>query len=227
MIYQSKNIYEIRKNRASALLRELKKIIPKKEHAISDLVHWKNPWELLVAVILSAQCTDKRVNIVTKDLFKKYKKLQDYAYAQQEDFEKDISSINFFRMKTKSIIASANKIQNDFDGKVPETLAKLITLSGVARKTANVVLGNAFGKTEGIAVDTHVKRFAIRFNLTDNITPEKIEQDLMQLFSKKEWFIVSNLMIQYGRRIAPARKYDISKDSLVKIYPPAGKIFGV
>ena len=219
--------YEIRKKRAGDLLRALKKLFPAREHALTELTHWKNPWELLVAVILSAQCTDKRVNIVTEKLFKKYTKITDYAQVRQQDFEHDIASINFFRMKAKNIIASANKIITEYHGVVPETMQELITLPGVARKTANVVLGNAFGKTEGIAVDTHVKRFAIRYNLTDEKTPEKIEQDFMKLFNKKDWFIVSNLMIQYGRQIAPARKYDTSKDPLIFIYPPAGEIFRV
>jgi endonuclease-3 len=221
-----KNLKE-RRLRARALLRALKKLFPTQEHALTELTHWKNPWELLVAVILSAQCTDKRVNIVTEKLFKKYKKITDYAHARQQDFEQDIASINFFRAKTKNIIAAAQKIITEFNSVVPETMAELITLPGVARKTANVVLGNAFGKTEGIAVDTHVKRFAIRFNLTDEKTPEKIEQDFMKLFDKKDWFLVSNLMIQYGRQIAPARKYDTSKDPLIKIYPSAGEIFRV
>ena len=216
-----------RKLRADALLVELKKIIPQSEHTTSDLTYWKNPWELLVAVILSAQCTDKRVNIVIEKLFKKYKKIEDYANARQEDFEKDIFSTGFYKNKAKNIIAAANKVLADFGGVIPETLAELITIPGAARKTANVVLGNAFGKMEGIAVDTHVKRFAIRFNLTDNKTPEKIEQDLMKLFHKKDWFIVSNLMIQYGRRIAPAKRYDTSLDPLVKLYPPAGEVFRV
>jgi endonuclease-3 len=224
---RSNHTYEIRKKRARDLLRVLKKLFPTQEHALTELTHWKNPWELLVAVILSAQCTDKRVNIVTKDLFKKYKKITDYAQAEQQDFEQDIASINFFRAKTKNIITAANKLITEYNGVVPETMEELITLPGVARKTANVVLGNAFGKTEGIAVDTHVKRFAFRYNLTDEKTPEKIEQDFMKLFDKRDWFLVSNLMIQYGRQIAPARKYDTSKDPLIKIYPPAGEIFRV
>ena len=216
-----------RKLRASALLRELKKLFPKKEHAITELTHWKTPWELLVAVILSAQCTDKRVNMVIEDLFKKYTTIEDYAHAQQSEFEQDIFSTGFYKNKAKNIIAAAQKVIADFDGKVPDTLAELITIPGAARKTANVVLGNAFGKMEGIAVDTHVKRFAIRFNLTDNKTPEKIERDLMELFDQKDWFLVSNLMIQYGRQIAPARKYDITQDPLVTLYPPAGEVFRV
>jgi endonuclease-3 len=219
--------YEVRKKRARDLFRVLQKLFPKHEHTITELTHWKNPWELLVAVVLSAQCTDKRVNIVTEKLFKKYKTLDDYVRVSQQAFEKDIASINFFRAKAKNIIAAAKKVKNDFHGNVPESMTELITLPGVARKTANVVLENAFGKTEGIAVDTHVKRFAIRYNLTDEKTPEKIEQDFMKLFPKKDWFIVSNLMIQYGRQIAPARKYDISKDPLIKIYPLAGEIFRV
>lgn len=220
-------IFKERQLRAGALLRELKKLFPKKEHAITELTHWKTPWELLVAVILSAQCTDKRVNMVIKKLFKKYKTIEDYANAEQVDFEQDIYSTGFYKNKAKNIIAAARKISTDFNGKVPDTMDELVTIPGAARKTANVVLGNVFGKMEGIAVDTHVKRFAIRFNLTDNKTPEKIEQDLMKLFDQKEWFLVSNLMIQYGRQIAPARKYDTTADPLIKIYPPAGEIFRV
>ena len=227
MSHSGDKLVKERQLRAGALLSELKRLFPKKEHAVTELTHWKTPWELLVAVILSAQCTDKRVNIVIKDLFIKYKTIEDYANAKQEEFEQDIYSTGFYKNKAKNIIAAAQKIIADFDGAVPETLAELITVPGAARKTANVVLGNAFGKMEGIAVDTHVKRFAIRFNLTDNKTPEKIEQDLMQLFDQKDWFLVSNLMIQYGRQIAPARKYDVSIDPLIKLYPPAGEIFRV
>jgi endonuclease-3 len=220
-------IFKERQLRAGALLRELKKLFPKKEHAITELTHWKTPWELLVAVILSAQCTDKRVNMVIKKLFKKYKTIEDYANAEQDEFEQDIYSTGFYKNKAKNIIAAARKISTDFNGKVPDTMDELVTIPGAARKTANVVLGNVFGKMEGIAVDTHVKRFAIRFNLTDNKTPEKIEQDLMKLFDQKDWFLVSNLMIQYGRQIAPARKYDTTVDPLIKIYPPAGEVFRV
>jgi len=220
-------IVKERQLRADALLRELKKLFPKREHELTELTHWKTPWELLVAVILSAQCTDKRVNLVIERLFKKYKKIEDYASAKQEEFEQDIFSTGFYKSKTKNIIAAANTVIKDFDGRVPETIKELVSIPGAARKTANVVLGNAFGKMEGIAVDTHVRRFAIRYNLTDNKTPEKIERDLMQLFPKKDWFVVSNLMIQYGRQIAPARKYDTSIDPLIKLYPPASKIFRV
>lgn len=222
-----KTLFKERQLRAGALLRELKKIIPKEQHTVTDLTHWKNPWELFVAVVLSAQCTDKRVNIVTESLFKKYKNVKDYASADQVVFEKDINSITFYRSKARNIIKAAHLVIDNFNSKIPETITELITLPGAARKTANVVLSHAFGKTEGIAVDTHVIRFVMRFNLSDNKTPEKIEQDLMKLFKKKDWIIISNLMIQYGRQIAPAKKYDTSQDPLIKIYLPAGEIFRV
>lgn len=222
-----KAITKERRARARALLSQLKKMFPEKEHALTELVYWKTPWELLVAVILSAQCTDKRVNIVTEKLFKKYKKIADYVKVSQEEFEKDIHSTGFYRNKAKNIRGAAEKVVTNFKGKVPDTMEELITLPGVARKTANVVLGNAFGKIQGIAVDTHVQRFVIRYNLSDYRDPPRIEKDLMDLFPQKDWFLVSNLIIQYGRQIAPARKYDITMDPLIKIYPPAGKIFRV
>jgi endonuclease-3 len=213
--------------RAQLLLKELKKLFPKDKHEISELTHWSNPWELLVAVVLSAQCTDKRVNMVTKDLFKKYITLDDYCAVSHEEFAQDIHSTGFYNSKTKNILAAAQMVRDEYDGKVPDIMSALIRIPGVARKTANVVLGNAFGKVEGMAVDTHVKRFAIRFDLTDEKNPEKIERDLMELLPRKDWFIGSNLMIQYGRHIAPARKYDTSKDPLVDIYPKAGERFRV
>jgi len=224
---QEKIIFQERRLRARGLLIQLKKLFPTKKHALTELSFWKNPWELLVAVMLSAQCTDKRVNIVTEKLFKKYKKIQDYVHVSQYEFEKDIHSTGFYRNKAKNIKGAAQKVITDFKGTVPDTMEELITLPGVARKTANVVLGNAFGKMQGIAVDTHVQRFVIRYNLSDYRDSPRIEKDLMKLFPKKDWFLVSNLVIQYGRQIAPARKYDISQDPLIKLYPPAGKIFRV
>ena len=176
-----------------------------------------NSFELLVATILSAQCTDIRVNIVTKDLFKKYKGVKAYANAKQTEFEQDIRSTGFYRNKAKNIIGAANKVLSDFGGNVPVTMEELLTLPGVARKTANIVLFHGFGKNEGIAVDTHVKRIAFRVGLTENTDPVKIEKDLMQLFETDKWGPLTNLIIEHGRAICDARKPLCDKCPLEKI----------
>lgn len=170
------------------------------------ILNFNNPWELLVAVILSAQSTDLTVNKITQNLFKKYKRVEDYANADQADFEKDIHSAGFFRNKAKNILASARLITEKWGGEVPSTMQDLITLPGVARKTANVVLGNAFAKVEGIAVDTHVLRLSQKLGLTQNKNPEKVEIDLMKLFPKREWFKLTYLLIDHGRAICKAPK---------------------
>lgn len=167
---------------------------------------YKNPLELLVATILSAQCIDKRVNIVTEVLFKKYKTVTDYAGAGRKEFEKDIKSTGFYKNKAKNIILSCKKIIDDYGGKVPDAMDALLTLPGVARKTANIVLSNAYGKIEGIAVDTHVKRVSYRLGFTRNQDPNKIEQDLMKLFPKKDWFSINHTLIAHGRKICQAKK---------------------
>lgn len=167
---------------------------------------YSNNWELLVSVILSAQCTDARVNIVTKKLFKKYKTVEKYANADVQEFEQDIRSTGFYRNKAKNIINTAKLIVNDYHGNVPDTMENLLKLHGVARKTANVVLGNAFGKYYGIAVDTHVKRLAERLGLSKEKTPEKIEKDLMKQFKGKDGFDLTYLLIEHGRAICDARK---------------------
>lgn len=213
----------LRRERVKELNIVLKKLFPTATIAL----HFKNHWELLVAVMLSAQCTDKKVNEVTEKLFQKYKTLEEYCNASPAVFEKDIRQTGFFRNKTKNILACAREVERRFNREVPRTMEELLTLPGVARKTANVVLGNAFGVVEGVAVDTHVRRFAIRFDLTDSKDPVKIEQDLMGILPKKEWFAFTYRVIEYGRKIAPARSYDTSNDPLVKLYPPAGKIFRV
>ncbi len=189
------------RKRAQLLLRALKRIFPNPKIAL----RYGNNWELLVAVILSAQCTDKKVNEVTEKLFKKYKTLDDYARAKQNEFEKDIRSTGFYRNKTKNILASANIIKEKYDGKIPDTMDALLKLPGVARKTANIILGNAFGKVEGVAVDTHVIRLSRRFGLSKEKTPERIEKDLMALFPKKEWFMLTYRLIEYGRKHCSAR----------------------
>ncbi len=169
---------------------------------------YNNHWELLVAVILSAQCTDKIVNRVTEKLFHKYKTLDDYVSADLKEFEQDIHSTGFYHNKAKHILASANIIKDRFHGKVPNTMDELLTLKGVARKTANVVLGNAFGIVEGIAVDTHVRRLTKLWGLTKHDDPVKIEKDLMRLLPKKEWFDFTYRTIEYGRAYCIAKKHD-------------------
>ena len=202
-----------RKKRAARIVRGPKKLFPRAK----IVLRYSNNWELLVAVQLSAQCTDKMVNRVTEKLFKKYRKLGDYAHANPREFEKDIRSTGFYRNKAKNILASAKMIEGKFRGKVPRTMEEILTLPGVARKTANVVLGNAYGVVEGIAVDTHVKRLARVLGLSAEKTPEKIERDLMAIIPKKEWFAFTYRLIEYGRKYCVARPHDHVKCPLSKI----------
>jgi endonuclease-3 len=206
-----------RKIRAAKIVRELKKLFP----AAKIALRYGNTWELLVAVMLSAQCTDKKVNEVTEKLFRKYRTLDEYVRADRAEFERDIRSTGFYRQKAKNILAAARIIKEKFGGKVPRTMEELLTLPGVARKTANIVLGNAYGIVEGIAVDTHVRRLARKFDLVDSDDQEKIEQELMKLLQKKEWFPFTYRMIEYGRTICPARRHDCANHPLTKMYPPA------
>jgi endonuclease-3 len=185
----------------------------------------KSTWELLVAVILSAQCTDKRVNEVTKSLFKKYRSISAYADAPQSEMEQAVFSTGFYRNKAKHIRAAAQMIRSVYNGKVPDTMETLMTLPGVARKTANVVLSNAYGKQEGVAVDTHVRRFAIRFDLTDYTDPTRIERDLMSIMPAPEWWSFNHRLVEYGRAICPARKHDCSTHPLTLVYPQAQNIW--
>jgi endonuclease-3 len=166
----------------------------------------ENAFQLLVATILSAQCTDERVNMVTPGLFQKYPTPQDFASLRQEVLEREIRSTGFFRNKAKSIIGAARKIVADFGGKVPQTMEELLTLPGVARKTANVVLGTAYGIASGLVVDTHVFRIARRLKLAKQKTPEKVEQDLMKVVPQDRWIAFSHQMIWFGRKICQARK---------------------
>jgi len=164
-----------------------------------------NPLQILVATILSAQCTDKRVNIVTRDLFKKYRTIKDYTKADRKKFEHSVKSTGFYKQKTKNIINAAQAIMRDFEGRVPNTMEGLLTLPGVARKTANIVLLNGYGVVKGIAVDTHVRRLSRRLNFSSNSDPVKIERDLMTLIPKRDWGKISNLLIEHGRNICHAR----------------------
>jgi endonuclease-3 len=165
----------------------------------------RTPLELLVATILSAQCTDARVNLVTKDLFQKYRSAADYANADPRRFQEEIRSTGFFRNKTKAILGMAQALLDRHQGRVPDTMDELVKLPGVGRKTANVVLGNAFGKAEGVVVDTHVQRIAGRLKLTNQKDPAKIEQDLMKLVARDRWTQFSHLLIFHGRQICTAR----------------------
>jgi len=185
---------------------------------------YKNPLQLLIATILSAQCIDKRVNMVTPALFKKYPKAIDYAKAAPPELENAIKSTGFFRNKTKSIRAATSTIARKFGGRVPETMDELRELPGVGRKTANVVLGNAFGKNEGIVVDTHVSRLSQRLGLTKHKDPEKIERDLMKLVPREHWTNWSHWLIWHGRRRCFARKPDCSQCEIFRLCP-SGKIF--
>lgn len=169
-------------------------------------LNFENPFEVLAATILSAQCTDRQVNTVTKTLFQKYKTIEDYAGADPDEFGRDIYSTGFYNSKTKHIIGSANKILAEYGGQVPNSMAELIKLPGVGRKTANIVLSRGFGINDGIAVDTHVKRLSNRIGLTEHEDPEKIEQDLMKLIDRKEYDNLSLTLIFHGRRVCDAKK---------------------
>jgi endonuclease-3 len=190
------------KQRVQAILEELDRMYP---NAVCAL-HHNSPWELLVATILSAQCTDKRVNEVTPGLFKKYPTPRDFAAARQEVLAQDIRSTGFFNNKAKSIIGAAKKITGEFGGNVPRTIEELITVPGAARKTANVVLGTAFGIASGVVVDTHVQRVSRRLDLTKNNEPVKIERDLMKIIPQDRWISFSHQIIHHGRALCVARK---------------------
>jgi endonuclease-3 len=185
---------------------------------------FSNPLELLVATQLSAQCTDERVNLVTHDLFQKYRCAEDYATVSQEELEQDIRSTGFYRNKAKNIRAACQLLITNFNGEVPNTMADLLKLPGVARKTANVVLGNAFGIIEGFVVDTHIGRLARRFGWTKNEDPVKVEQDLMLLVPRQDWLDLSHLLIFHGRAICQSRKPLCLRCTLSKLCPSAFQI---
>ncbi len=182
---------------------------------------FEDPLELIVATILSAQCTDERVNKVTPVFFEKYKSAEDIAAADIEDIKEIIRSTGFFNQKAKFIKEMAMGLVQNFNGKVPETMAELLTLQGVARKTANVVLGGAFGKSEGIVVDTHVKRVSFRLGLTVQTNPEKIEKDLMEIIPTDEWVFIGNALVFHGRRFCNARKPNCPECPMNEICPSA------
>lgn len=235
----SRETEEARKKRAAKILSILKKTYPNAKIALK----YTNPWELLVATILSAQCTDKKVNQVTEKLFAKYKSLDDYIVAKPQEFEQDIRSTGFYKNKAKSILTTAKLVKDQFGGRVPKTMKEMLTLAGVARKTANVVLGNAYGVVDGIAVDTHVHRISQHLRLVDmdyvrgkkNMTfkregkevldykkdadPGKIEEELMKLLPKEDWFKAAYLIIDHGRAICRAQNPDCPNCPLTHLCP--------
>ena len=182
---------------------------------------YRNPLQLMVATILSAQCTDKQVNIVTKDLFKKYRKAADFAAVGLEELQNDIRRIGRFRNKAKSIQNACRALLEDHKGKVPQTMPELVALAGVGRKTANVILGNAFDINEGVVVDTHVARLCDRLKITSAKTPEKIEKDLVKLVPREHWTIISHWIIWHGRRRCNARKPDCPNCEIRELCPSA------
>jgi endonuclease III len=191
-----------RKARLGRILAELDRLFPQ---ATCALQH-QNPWQLLVATILSAQCTDERVNKVTPGLFEKYPTIQDFAGASQDELAQDIRSTGFFNNKARSLIGAARKIVSEYKGRVPKTMEGLLSIPGAARKTANVVLGTAYGVGSGVVVDTHVQRVSQRLDLTKNTDPVKIETDLMKVVPKSKWILFSHQVIHFGRQICIARK---------------------
>lgn len=209
----------VRRARAKRIVTYLKKAYPEPK---SELVH-KTPFQFLVAVVMSAQCTDKVVNRVTAPLFKKYKTASDFAHAKPSVFEKEISSVTFFRNKTRHIIESAKKVETEYGGKVPKTERELVTLPGVGYKTAHVILNELHGISDGIPTDTHVKRFAKRFDLVDSNDLKKISKELEELIPKKDWKYVNNGLVLYGRYVCPARSHECEEHPLTRLWPNASK----
>lgn len=205
------------KTRVLKIIDLLEKEYPDAKTALNYI----NPLELLVATILSAQCTDKRVNIVTKTLFKKYRKAEDYANVDLEELEEDIRSTGFYRNKARNLKKCCQILIEKFNSKVPKTMDEMVELPGVARKTANIVLSNVYGVVEGIAVDTHVRRLSKRLGLSEHENPNKIERDLMEIVPKTEWIRITDLLIFHGRRICGAKKPQCGTCVLNKLCPSA------
>lgn len=211
-----------RRARVEEILRRLDAAYPNVKCALEH----KNAWQLLVATILSAQCTDKRVNIVTPELFRKYPTIQDMAAVRQVVLEKDIQSTGFYRNKSKSLIGAAKKILADYGGQVPQTIEEMLTIPGAARKTANVVLGSWYGKATGVVVDTHVQRIARRLDLTKEKDPVKIERDLMKILPQEKWIEFSHQIIHHGRQVCYARKPACGRCNLEPVCYSKEKVLG-
>lgn len=189
-----------KKQKVKKIISILRQLFPNSKIVLK----FSNPWELYVAVVLSAQTTDKKVNEVTEKLFQKYNTLSDYIHATPQEFQNDIRQIGLFRNKAKNILASAKMVDEEYDGQIPDSMEELLKLPGVGRKTANILLGNLYQKYEGIAVDTHVQRLSQLFGLTKEKDPNKIEKDLMEIVPRKDWFNITYLLIDYGRAYCPA-----------------------
>lgn len=208
---------KIQKERAKKIVAYLKRAYPEPKTELN----FKTPIQLVVAVMLSAQTTDKQVNKVTERLFKKYKTVKDFAEAEYEVFDTEIASVSFHRNKARHIIASAKMILEEHNGRIPKTEKELVQLPGIAYKTAHVVLGELYDVWEGIPTDTHVKRFALRFDLTKNTDLTKISKDLEALIPKKDWRYVNNGLVLYGRYVCKARPHDCKGHALTKLWPKA------
>ena len=206
------------RERAEKILKLLEEEYP---YVRGTALRWETPLDLLVATMLSAQSTDEKVNEVTESLFKRYRTAEDYAYAPSGELEEDIRSTGFYRRKAMLIRKACTAIVEEHGGEVPRSMEELTGLKGVARKTANIVLGNAFGIVEGIAVDTHVMRLSKRLGLTEERYREKIERDLMEMVPRSKWFQLSNLLIEHGRRVCNAKKPDCASCVLKELCPSA------
>jgi endonuclease-3 len=205
------------RGRVPEIIEVLRREFPESRTALK----FETPFQILVATILAAQCTDERVNKVTPGLFRKYPTAVAFASADREELENEIRSTGFFRIKAKSILGAAKKIVEDFGGRVPDTMAELLTLPGVARKTANIVLSAGYGKAEGIAVDTHVRRLAGRLGLSRESDPEKIEEDLMRIVPREDWLDLNSMLVDHGRKTCRARKPDCPACPIRHLCPSA------
>jgi endonuclease-3 len=205
------------RGRVPEIIEVLRREFPESRTALK----FETPFQILVATILAAQCTDERVNKVTPGLFRKYPTAAAFASADREELENEIRSTGFFRIKAKSILGTAKKIVEDFGGRVPDTMAELLTLPGVARKTANIVLSAGYGKAEGIAVDTHVRRLAGRLGLSRESDPEKIEGDLMRIVPREDWLDLNSMLVDHGRKTCRARKPDCPACPIRHLCPSA------
>jgi endonuclease-3 len=207
-----------KKQKAAEIFRRLEKRYPAPEPALD----WTNAWELLVATVLAAQCTDERVNKVMPGLFARWPSIPDMAAADVGEVEEAVRSTGFFRNKAKNLVASARLVMDEFQGQVPRSMAELVRLPGVARKTANIVLSNAYGVHEGIAVDTHVKRLTYRLGLTANTDPVRIEKDLMPLFPREAWGDINHFLVYFGREVCKAQKPRCAECELEDLCPKKG-----
>jgi endonuclease-3 len=214
-----------KKRERTVRVRKMNRILEKLYPEVKIALNYSTDFECLVAVQLSAQCTDERVNSVTASLFKKYRTIDDYAMVSQSQLEKGIYACGFYRNKAKNIRGAAKMVLEEFNGELPKSMNEMLRIPGVARKTANVVLTTLYGVTEGIAVDTHVRRFAIRFDLTDHRDPVRIERDLMEVMPKKAWWAFNHRLVHYGRDHCPARRHDCKKHPLTAVFPPANEVW--